>query len=275
MAAIAGLDDATRIAVLREVIQGARSNRSAQGAAAALPAPANAQDPFVALEKADIVQAVQALRGEHPQVIAAVLANRSSKWGAKVLAALDPQLASEVSFRIATIGRPSPRLMSHADRIFTERMSQVHKESDGGAATDGPRELASILNLAGKTLEEAVLAEIEEQDQALAHKVRGLMFVFDDLATLDDRDIQRILQSVEAPVLGLALKGASDEVRQKILGNLSERARSGILEEMDVMGAVRRQQVDEARANIISRVRALEAEGSVQIARSDEGDMIV
>jgi flagellar motor switch protein FliG len=76
------------------------------------------------------------------------------------------------------------------------------------------------------------------------------------------------------PVLGLALKGASDQVRQKILGNLSERARSGILEEMDVMGAVRRQQVDEARATVISRVRALEAEGAVQIARSDEGDMI-
>jgi flagellar motor switch protein FliG len=269
------LDPQARNAVLREVVEGLRDGSvKVQSLLDSLAPALPAAEPFAALEAADVAQAVQILKGEHPQTVALVLAHRTPKWGAQILAALDADTVAEISLRLATLGRPHPALVAQVDRLLSSRVVIDRKEEMAEKVTEGPRELASILNLAPKALEEAVLGELAERDLSLAHQVKALMFVFEDIGTLDDRTIQKVLQNVQAATLAMALKGASEDLRQGILRNLSERARNGILEEMDLIGPARRSQVEEARALVVAQVRALEEQGEIQIARTDDGDLV-
>jgi flagellar motor switch protein FliG len=142
------------------------------------------------------------------------------------------------------------------------------------AAPDGAKELAAILNNADRQVEEQVLGALEEFDAGLAEKVRALMFVFEDIIGLDDKAIQQILQNVETAMLALSLKGAGEPVRDKIMRNLSERAREALTEEIDLLGAVRRSDVTDAQNAIVAQIRALEAAGQIVISRGEENDYV-
>lgn len=228
--------------------------------------------PFRFLQKVELDQAVQFLSNEHPQTAAVILAAQPPAFAAKVLAHFDSAQAGDISLRIATIGRTPHEVVYRIEQAMRKRLTEA--EEDEGESRDGPKELAAILNNADRDVEEQVMEHLNAFDRELAEHVRSLMFVFEDIATLDDRAIQQVLQQVNTQLLSLALKGVEGEVRDKILNNLSERAREALLEEFDLLGAVRKQDVMEARAGIVATIRSLESSGQIVIARGDDGEFI-
>lgn len=230
-------------------------------------------EPFAFLEHVEIDQAVQFLGNEHPQTVAVVLANQSPSLAGKILRMLDPTMAADIALRIATLGRTSPELMQRIRAAMQSKLSAAAAGADV-PAPDGAKGLAAILNNAEKEMEEQVLESIAQYDAQLAEQIRSLMFVFEDITSLDDKAIQQILQNVETQVLALSLKGTAEEVQACIFRNLSERAREALTEEIDLMGAVRRSDVAEAQSTIVAQIRALEAAGQIVISRGDENDYV-
>jgi flagellar motor switch protein FliG len=228
--------------------------------------------PFKFLQKVELDHAVQFLKQEHPQTAAVILSAQPAELAAKILSSFEGPEAGDIALRIATIGRTPPELIHRIEEAMRKRLTEA--EDDVIASFDGPRELAAILNNAERDMETVVLEHIAGQDSELAERVRSLMFVFEDVVTLEDRAIQQVLQQVATAQLALALKGASDAVRDCLLRNLSERARESLVEEMDLLGSVRRTDVAEARSAVIATIRALEAAGTIVIARGADGDYI-
>jgi flagellar motor switch protein FliG len=228
--------------------------------------------PFKFLQKVELDQAVQFLRNEHPQTAAVILSAQPPGLAAKILAEFDSMESGDIALRIATIGRTPPELVYRIEQAMRKRLSEA--EEDDGTPRDGPKELADILNNADRDIEKTVLEHLSEHDRELAERVRSLMFVFEDICTLEDRAIQQVLQQVNTSALALALKGADAEVKDTLLRNLSERARESLLEEVDLLGAVRKQDVAEARTSIVAAIRALEASGQIVIARGDDSELV-
>ncbi|MDH4116616.1 MAG: flagellar motor switch protein FliG [Acidimicrobiia bacterium] len=227
---------------------------------------------FDLLSRVELDQAVRFLGTEHPQTAAVILSAQPAEVAAKMLAALEPEVAGDIALRIATIATTPPELIERIEIAMRERLTEAKAENV--LRHDGPKELAAILNNAAKDTEESVLEHLTEQDSELAEYVRSLMFVFEDVVDLDDRAVQQVLQQVNTASLALALKGAPDEVRDKLLRNLSERAREALLEEIDLLGAVRKPDVMEARSSVVATIRALEESGQIVIARGGESDLI-
>jgi flagellar motor switch protein FliG len=228
--------------------------------------------PFKFLQKVELDQAVQFLRNEHPQTAAVILSAQPPVLAAKILAGFDDVEAGDIALRIATIGRTPPELIYKIEQAMRKRLTEA--EADDGTTRDGPKELALILNNAERDMEQTVLDQLGEHDRELAERVRSLMFVFEDIVTLEDRAIQQILQQVNTATLAMALKGASEDVRDMITRNLSERARESLLEEIDLLGAVRKQDVMEARSGVVATIRSLEAAGQIVIARGEDSELI-
>lgn len=229
--------------------------------------------PFKFLQKVELHQAIQFLRNEHPQTAAVILSAQPPAFAAKILAEFEAEDAGDIALRIATIGRTPTELVYRIEEAIRKRLHEA-VEDDGGAPRDGPKELAAILNNAEQAMEKTVLEHLSEHDGELAERVRSLMFVFEDIVTLEDRAIQQVLQQVNTSSLAMALKGADEQVRDTLLRNLSERARESLLEEIDLLGAVRKQDVAEARTGIVATIRALEASGQIVIARGDDSELI-
>ncbi len=261
---LGAIDPASEAAMLR---QKARQMAHRSGTA-----PFDPDEPFAFLESVELDEAVQFLRNEHPQTVAVILANQKPAFASKILKLLDEQMAGDIALRIATIGRTNPALMERIVTAMRSRLSPGHVRE--AAAPDGAKELAAILNNADKQIEEQVLGALEEFDAGLAEKVRALMFVFEDIVGLDDKAIQQILQNVETAMLALSLKGAGEPVSNKIMRNLSERAREALTEEIDLLGAVRRSDVTDAQNAIVAQIRALEAAGQIVISRGEENDYV-
>ncbi len=154
------------------------------------------------------------------------------------------------------------------------RRELAETHPDDAAPPEGARELAAILNRGGSALEEWILDRLSTEDRELADRVRALMFTFADIVGLDDRAIQKVLQNVETASLALALKGQGDDVKDAIFRNLSERASAALQEEAELLGAVRRTEVEEAQTAIVAQIRALEAAGQITIDRGGSGDYL-
>lgn len=241
----------------------------------ALPAGAverGPDGPFGFLARVEIDQLVQYLAGEHPQTIAVVMSYQPPEVSAKILNHLDEQLQSDVAMRIATIGKTPPELVH---RIVGAMKAELEESSpQDSAAPEGARELAGILNKGGNELEEWVLERLEVEDRELADRVRALMFTFADITSLDDRAVQKVLQNVDTAGLALALKGQSPEVQDTIYRNLSERASESLKEEAELLGSVRKAEVEEAQAAVVAQIRALETAGQITLNRGGDGDFI-
>ena len=229
--------------------------------------------PFGFVRQVDAGKLGECLAGEHPQTVAVILAHQPAAYAATVLGAFDEDFQAQVAVRVGKMGRISTDVIRSIESTLKTRVGPV-TSSDPGMARGGVKELANVLNSADRVTERAVMERLRDIDAELADEVRALMFVFDDLVTLDDRSIQRILQDVNAQELALAMKGANDEVSDAIMRNMSSRAKESLLEEIDLLGPVRRTDVDVARTKVIAAVRLLEEAGEIVISRGEENELI-
>ncbi len=213
------------------------------------------------------------LKNEHPQTIALILAHLDPEKSCDVLADLPEAVRGEVAFRIATLDRIPPGIINDLDTVLGTELSAT------GSATSqmvgGVVAVADVLNLLDKANETLVLGKIDELNPELSEEIRNLMFTFADLIFIDDRGIQLVMREVSNEDLTMALKGGEEEVKDKILSNLSERAAAMIAEDLEAMGPVRLSDVEKAQSAIVRIAKNLEDEGKIIIARGGGGDVLV
>ena len=232
-----------------------------------------AGQPFEFLQHADARQVVSLLAGEHPQAIALVLAHLRPEHASAILAGLEPDLQGDVAHRIALMERASPDVVTVVAENLQRKASTVLAPREL-AAVGGVQPLVEIINRADPTTEKAILEGLARRDEGLAEEVRSRMFVFGDIVLLEDRAMQLVLRQVETAELSVALKGVTDEVRDTVLRNLSERARENLVEEIELLGPVRLSQVEEARAGIVQAIRRLEESGQITVRREGEDEFV-
>lgn len=228
---------------------------------------------FDFLQQADARQVVSLLDGEHPQTVALVLAHLRPDHASAILAGLPNDVRGDVAHRIALMERASPDVVAVVTESLQRKASAVLAPREL-AAVGGVQPLVEIINRADPTTEKAILEGLSERDQALADQVRALMFVFADVVLLEDRAVQLVLRQVGSGTLAQALKGAGDDVRDKILRNMSERARDTLVEEIDLMGPIRLSLVEESRAEIVQAIRGLEESGQIVVRREGEDELV-
>jgi flagellar motor switch protein FliG len=216
---------------------------------------------FASLERADPQQLSKFILGEHPQTIALILAHMQASSAAQLIALLPDALRVDVLTRIANLEEISPDVVTRISAVIDERLKTL-----GGPSREqrgGVRAVAELFNHLEKTLSTPVLEAIETERPELAVSIRNLMFVFDDLVTLDDNGLRELVARADKKPLTIALKGTTDEVRQRFFGNMSKRAAEMMREEMEVMGAIRVREVEKAQQEMVALARTLEEEGVI------------
>ncbi len=229
--------------------------------------------PFDFARKTEPAQLLNFIQAEHPQTIALVLAYLEPEKSSIILSALPPEKQSDVARRIALMDTTSPDAIKEVERVLERKLSSVipHEVTSAG----GVKALVEILNRVDRATEKTILEALEIQDPELAEEVKRLMFVFEDIVTMDDRSVQRVLREVDSHDLALALKGASDEVANKIFNNMSKRAGEMLREDIQFMGPVRLRDVEDAQQRIVNIIRKLEDAGEIVIARGGGDEIIV
>jgi len=228
--------------------------------------------PFEFLRRTPAEQIVGFLRNEAPQTVALVVASLHSTLAAEVLRNLGEREQAEISMRIARMGETSPETVRQVENVMRQKVAMVAQQDF--ATAGGVKSLAEILNQADRTTERNVLEALSELDAELGEEVRRLLFVFEDVAKLDDRAIQLILREADQKDLALAMRGVHDDVRNKILANMSERGAQMLLEEMEFQPPQRKRVVEEAQGRIVAIVRRLEEADAVVIGRNDGDDVV-
>ncbi len=226
---------------------------------------------FNVLKNVDPNQLLSFIQKEHPQTIAFVLTQLNPIQASSILADLSPDLQSDVVYRFANMERVSPETIRSVETVLESRVDFAQTSSKLG----GVKSIAEILNLIGQSAERSILTRINEQDPELATEIKNLMFVFEDIINLDDQSIQRVLKEVDNRQLAMALKHVSDDVKKKLLSNLSDRAAQIIEEEIEYMGAVRLREVEDAQQQVVDIIRKLEEDGLVVIVGGTRGEEMV
>jgi flagellar motor switch protein FliG len=232
------------------------------------------EQPFSFLQRTETENLLMFMSGEHPQTIALVLSHLPPPMASEILVGLPSERQIEVITRIATMDQTSPEVIKEVELGLEKRLSGLVNERF--ERTGGINAVAEILNLAGRAAEKGILEALTEHNPELVEEIRRLMFVFEDILRVDDRGIQAVLKEVENQELAMALKTASEELKEKIFRNMSERAAQLIKEEMEFMGPLRVSDVEAAQQKIVDIVRRLEDAGEVVIAgRGGEQDLVV
>ncbi|PWJ52594.1 flagellar motor switch protein FliG [Quadrisphaera granulorum] len=229
--------------------------------------------PFDFLQEADARQVLTFLSGENAQTIALVLAHLNPIKSSAAMTGLSPDLQAEVAHRIATMERTPPDVIAIVAETIMRKASTV-LTPQSASVVGGVQPLVEIINRADPGTGKHLLEELAKRDPALAEIVRAQMFTFDDILTLDDRAMQIVLREVDAATLAVALKGVRTELRDKVLGNVSERARENLLEEIELLGQVRLSAAEEGRAAVVSVIRRLEESGQIQIQRESDDEYV-
>jgi len=229
--------------------------------------------PFGFLKNVDTQNLLTFLMDEHPQTIALVLSHLPSQRGAEIIAGLPTDRQLAVVRRIALMGQTSPEVVKEVERGLEQRMASVMSHSYEKAG--GVGSVAEILNVSDRATERALLEHLAQEDPDLVEEIRRLMFVFDDLTKLSDKDIQTVLKNVETSQWAMALKGADDELKQRILGNMSQRAAQLLEEEMDYLGPVKLSEVESVQQQIVDVVRRLEDAGQLAVGAGDEEEELI
>lgn len=228
---------------------------------------------FYVLRNVEPSQIIPFISKEHPQTIALILTQLDPQQAAGILTGLSLEMQSEVAYRVARIGNISPQILRDLEESFTLDLEAII--SGQVAEIGGPKAVAEILNQSGHSTEKAVIESIDAIDPELAEEVRKQMFVFEDLVNLTDRDIQLILREVDQNILSLALRGASDELKDRIFGNLSQRVATMLKEEMEFQGPARMSEIEEKQLEVIQTVKKLEEGGLLTIVRGDSNDVFI
>jgi flagellar motor switch protein FliG len=224
--------------------------------------------PFEFLRRTPPDQLVTFLRSESPQTTALVVANLHTTLASQVLSHLPESEQAEIALRIARMGETSPEVVRQVETVMRQKLDSVVQEEV--STVGGIKSLAEILNNADRSTERNVLDSLTEADEELAAEVRRLLFVFEDIIKLDDRAIQAVLRDADQKDLALALRGVSDEVKDRILTNMSERGAQMLVEEMEFQPPQRKRVIEEAQGRIVAIVRKLEEAGAVVLSRGDE-----
>lgn len=226
--------------------------------------------PFTSIFKVDPQMLLSYLRDEHPQTIALVLAHMPPDSATRVLASLDEGEQRDIAIRIAEMGATTTEVVSRVEDALGQRLGGITQQGDL-ESVGGIERLVEVLGSADSDLEKFLLDGLREHDPELADRVQAQMFIFDDIVGIADRSMQQILRQVESRDLALALKGVRKEVRDKVLTNLSSRAAENLEVEIEVLGAVRLPDVEQAQAAVIEVIRKMEEDGQIVVARgSDE-----
>jgi len=229
--------------------------------------------PFDFARKTDPAQLLNFIQHEHPQTIALILAYLHPEQAAVILSALPGESQVEVAKRLAILDRTSPEVLEEIEATLEKKLSSFATQDFTMAG--GLETAVSILNRVDRSTEKTIMEALEEDDPELAEEIKKRMFVFEDIVTLDDRSIQRVLREVDSRELALALKAASEEVAERIYKNMSKRAAEMMREDIEYMGPVRLRDVEEAQQKIVSIIRKLEEAGEIIVARGGEDEIIV
>jgi flagellar motor switch protein FliG len=229
--------------------------------------------PFGFLNKVDPQNLLTFIIDEHPQTIALVLSHLAPSYGAEIIKGLPAERQLAVIRRIAHMGQTNPEVIHEVERGLESRMASLMQQSFEKAG--GVNSVAEILNVSDRATERALLESLSQDDPELVEEIRRLMFVFDDLGKLSDRDIQTVLKNVETPQWAMALKGASSDLKEKILGNMSQRAAALLVEEMEYLGAVKLSEVEAVQQQIVDIVRRLEDAGEITVHAADESEQLI
>lgn len=229
--------------------------------------------PFGFLKNVDSQNLLTFVIDEHPQTIALILSHLPASQGAEILAGLPTERQLSVIRRVATMGQTNPEIIQEVEHGLELRMASVMSQQFENAG--GVPCVAEILNVTDRTTERSLLENLAQEDPDLVEEIRRLMFVFEDISKFADRDIQTILKNVESTQWAMALKGASDKVQQKIMGNLSQRAGELLLEEMEYLGPVKVTAVEQVQQQVVDIVRRLEDGGEIVLQASDEVEEMI
>lgn len=209
---------------------------------------------------------------EHPQTVALVLSLLESAQAAEVLSRLPDNLKDDVAKRIAITEKIPESAISELEEVLK---GQLDLNKGKGRKVGGIKAVAEILNHSDRSTEQMILEKMEKENQKLADSIRQLMFVFDDLIQVDDKGIQTILKEIRTEDLSLALKTASNSLKEKIFKNMSQRAAQILKEEMELKGPAKVSEVEKAQQNIVRIARKLETEGKIAIAGRGGDELVV
>lgn len=232
---------------------------------------ASKESPLEELKWVDSKTLIGLLSAEHPQTITLIMCLLEPAQAAEVLSALPEHLKSDIVMRMATTDRISETAL---DELKSALKGQLDLTKGKGKRLGGIKSVAEILNLCDKATEKTVLERIEEQNIDLADSIRQLMFVFEDIVTIDNRGIQTILKEISSEDLSIALKTASEELKAKIFSNMSQRAAAILKEDMQTRGPVRLSDVEKAQLSIVNTIRKLEMEGKIIISKRGGEELV-
>jgi len=222
---------------------------------------------FSYLDQVKPQQLADFIINEHPQTIALILAHMDPANAAETISFFPDELRSEVTIRMANLGDISPSIIKRVSTILESKLESLTSYK---VEVGGPRAVAEILNRLGQKAAKSTLGLIEQADDKLAATIKDMMFTFEDIMKMDNNGIREILKVADKKDLMIALKGSPDELRDKFLSNMSQRAQDAFLEEMQFLGAVRVKDVEEAQRKIVEEVQKLAEQGVIQIGESDE-----
>ncbi len=213
------------------------------------------------------------IKDEHPQTIAIILIHLKTPVASDVLGMLPDEIKTDVSMRVVTLDKVNAEMVEEVNQVFKEIVK--NKKTSVVNISGGVDRLAEILNQTDEISSELILNEIEETDAEMAAQIKQKMFVFEDLVMVDDRGFQKLLRKVETMELAIALKAASEEVKEKVFKNMSERAGEMLREEMEDLGPVRMKEVSDAQQNITNIIQEMEAKGEIIISGRRGEEIIV
>jgi flagellar motor switch protein FliG len=226
---------------------------------------------FEVLENVELAQVITVIQHEHPQTIALMLANMAqsnAERAGNIMALLPEEKQADIAQRIAKMESISTDVLQDVQNTLNEQMKSFF--SKAGAKPGGAKSVAEVLKYVDRGTEKNILGTLEKEDPELANDIKALMFVFEDIVKLDDRELQKVLQKVETKDLSLALKVASDDVKEKVYSNMSERAATQIKEDIEFMGKIRVKDVEEDQKRVVDLVSEMETEGEIVISRGAE-----
>jgi flagellar motor switch protein FliG len=229
--------------------------------------------PFDFARKADAGQILNFIQSEHPQTIALILSYLDSAQAGQILSELPQEVQADIARRIAVMDSTSPEIINEVEQILERKLSATVTQDY--TQTGGIEAVVDVLNGVDRATERTILDALEIQDPELAEEIKKRMFVFEDIVTLDNRAIQRVIRDCENEDLMLALKVSSDEVKEIVFKNMSKRMVETFQDEMEFMGPVRLRDVEEAQSRIVAIIRRLEEAGEIVIARGGGDDIIV
>ncbi|MEK7468287.1 MAG: flagellar motor switch protein FliG [Planctomycetota bacterium] len=229
--------------------------------------------PFGFLRKADPQNLSTFLSDEHPQTVALILSYLPAHQAAEILQGLPQQRQIEVVRRVSQMEVTSPEVIAQVEGALEKRLSSLFAEDLRRAG--GVKSVATILNLTDRSTERSILDSLEEEDPQMVDRIRKLMFVFEDIKRIDDHGIQIILKDIETGQLGLALKVADDDLKDKFFRNMSKRAQDLLREEMEYLGPQRLSDVEAAQQGIVEVVRKYEDLGDIVIEGRGSSQIVV